>query len=278
LNPPSPTLHEATDLIRSLGDPAVAKQSPAQVRVLVQRLIEDHPFVTSTNLGPQVQFWRGRKAESADGFENVNMMIQPPPDACSGYNRCSPPREPMFYAALSAHTVFSEVHATVGDRVQLVLVAPEDGCQIKLAHIGEIDHWRRYGRSILAQPQVEEILRLTFPNDDWSEREVRRMYVDAFMADMFSRDGRALGVYEVTSAISRCYLEAGIDGLIYPSVKHRGGLCVALHTRCAQQMGVVEFALFEIEADLGYGLYKKQFLKDAASWNDDGTILWNPPR
>ncbi len=272
--PTRPSLDEVRAIARSLIDPSLIGKPRADLLALVERLMEDHPLIVSKDPRPPTLFWRGRKAP-AEGFKYLREMMEPPTALCTTYNRCSGPGQSMVYAAMTLHTVFSEVRATAGEHVQVVVIAPKGDCKLQFAHIGEIDHWRRYGRSIESNPRVAAYLGALFPNPDWSEIDVRRMFVDAFMADLFSRDGGTPGIYEVTSAIADRYLAAGMDGIAYPSVQHRGGLNIALHPRCQNEMGVSEFGLYAIEEDLDYGLFKKRFVKDASSYDLDGLIKWN---
>lgn len=269
----APPLEEIISLASILGASGVADMPAHEVTRHVNRLLQGHPLVASTNPRPPNRLWRGRRS-SDGGFPNLQDIVQPPPDRCTSYQRCSGPRQPILYTSTSLETVFAEIGAAAGDHVQVIQVVPSETCTLKVARIGEIDHYRRFGRTIIGSAQVEGFMRELFPTDEMTDHQVQMAFVDAFLADIFSRPGQCPGAYLVSSIVSTIYIAAGMDGIAYPSVAHRGGMNVALHPRSAPQLYVGDFAVYRIERSLGYGLHQRRLIRRASEWDQAGRVAW----
>jgi hypothetical protein len=114
-----------------------------------------------------------------------------------------------------------------------------------------------------------------------SDIDLRKIILDAFMADLFLAPASRASDYNVTSALCDIIFSASndgwpiLDGFSYPSVAHRGGMNFAIHRSAfLTKMEVIHCKAFEIIESLGYGVYgHKQYAK-SKSIAPDGVIEW----
>lgn len=100
--------------------------------------------------------------------------------------------------------------------------------------------------------------------------------LDAFFRDYFSRPG-SYDVYKLTSAITSVILDAhrDISGLIYDSVDHTAGACLAIKPEVADDLlKPTEVQIVKITSYLGYGIYDFEQIAFADKF-DGKRILWS---
>ena len=249
------------------------------IRQILDDLTEGHFWLGYPMPGEWGTF-RGRIENSTDLFENVSQMSCRDPSDVKDYGRCHRPSIAVYYGANNLDTVFSELSPEVGDRVHVAVSRPKTNAEIVLTAIGEIDHVRRYNRALIGNEETLAIIRGILDNVK-SDSDLRKIFLDAFMADLFLAPASRASDYKATSALSDIIFSASmderpiLDGFAYPSVAHRGGMNFALHRSAfLAKMEVIHCMAFEIIESLGYGIYgRKQYAK-SKSIASDGAIEW----
>ena len=251
----------------------------AQVRQILDDLTEGHFWLGYPMPGDWGTF-RGRVENDADLFENVSQLSCRNPDDVKDYGRCPRPSVAVYDGANNLDTVHSELSPEVGDRVHVAVARPKVSDEIVLTAIGEIDHVRRYNRALIGNEETLAIIQGLLDNVK-SEGELKKIFLDAFMADLFLAPASHASDYKATSALSDIIFSASkdgkpiLDGFAYPSVAHRGGMNFAVHGPAfLAKMEVTHCMAFEIIDSLGYGIYgRKQYAK-SKSIAPDGAIEW----
>ena len=157
---------------------------------------------------------------------------------------------------------------------------PKTNAEIVLTAIGEIDHARRYNRALIGNEETLAIIQGLLDNVK-PDSDLRKIFLDAFMADLFLAPASRASEYKATSALSDIIFSASkdgrsiLDGFAYPSVAHRGGMNFAIHRSAVlAKMEGIHCMAFEIIESLGYGIYgRKQYAK-SKSIASYGAIEW----
>lgn len=202
------------------------------------------------------------------------------PDDVKDYGRCHRPSVAVYYGANNLDTVLSELSPEAGDRVHVAVARPKVSNEIVLTAIGEIDHVRRYNRALIGNEETLAIIQRLLDNVK-SESELRKVFLDAFMADLFLVPASHDSDYKATSALSDIIFSASndgkpiLDGFAYPSVAHRGGMNFAIQgSAFLAKMEVTHCMAFEIIDSLGYGIYGRRQYARSKSIAPDGAIEW----
>jgi len=250
-----------------------------QIRGLLDDLTEGH-FWLVYPINKDLGIFRGRIENSDHLFTNVCELSNRKPEDVKDYGRCHKPGVSIFYAANNLDTVLSELRPEIGDRLQVSIAKPRKGQDVVLTAIGEIDHVRRYGQALIGNEESKSIYK-NFLDNISSETDLKALYLDAFMSDLFISPARRTQDYKATSALSDIILSAErdgkriLDGFAYPSVAHRGGLNFAIRgEKFAQCMEVDHCMAFEIMDYFGYGIYGRRQYAKSTSIASDGTIEW----
>ncbi len=250
-----------------------------QVRQILDELTEGHFWLGYPMSGGWRTF-RGRVENDTDRFENVSQLSCRNPDDVKDYGRCHRSSVAVYYGASNLDTVFSELSPEVGDRVHVAVAKPKVSDEIVLTAIGEIDHIRRYNRALIGNDETLTVIQ-SLLNNVKSESELKNIFLDAFMADLFLAPASHASDYKATSALSDIILSASndgkpiLDGFAYPSVAHRGGMNFAIHGPAfLAKMEVTHCMAFEIIDSLGYGIYGRKQYAQSKSIAPDGAIEW----
>lgn len=224
--------------------------------------------------------FRGRIDNSTDLFEHISQMSCRDPVDVKDYGRCHRPAVAIYYGANNLDTVLSELSPEVGDRVHVAVARPKGNAEIVLTAIGEIDHVRRHNRALIGNEETLAIIRGLLDHVK-SDSEVRKIFLDAFMADLFLAPVSRASDYKTTSALSDIVFSASkdgrpiFDGFAYPSVAHRGGMNFAIHRSAfLTKMEVTHCMAFEIIEPLGYGIYGRRQYARSKSISSGGAIEW----
>lgn len=251
----------------------------AQIRQILDDLTEGHFWLGYPMPVDWVAF-RGRVENGVNLFENVNQLSCRNPDGVTDYGRCHRPSLAVYYGANNLDTVLSELSPEVGDRVHIAIARPKLSDEVILTAIGEIDHVRRYNRAFIGNEDTLKIIQELLDNVK-SENDLKKIFLDAFMANLFLSPATHTSDYKATSALSDIIFSANndskpiLDGFVYPSVAHRGGINFAIKgSAFLTKMEVIHCMAFEIIDSLGYGIYgRKQYAK-SKSISSDGAIEW----
>jgi hypothetical protein len=242
----------------------------------IDALIRGIPY-TGYELPKDVQVFRGRI--SSTRLELSRDFSYRQTSSSSSAGRCNWQGETVFYGALNIDTVFSELRPEVGDTIQIGVSQVKPAERIMVSAIGEIDHIRRFDKPIVGNDKSKAQLKEFLASLD-EESKARVLLVDAFFADLFSQPAATHQDYKATGSLARNLLSASsdnanlLDGFLYPSVAHRGGLNIVIKPEALDtKMAWKQFSIYEITENLGFGLYRRLHLADGCE-KEDSSIQW----
>lgn len=216
--------------------------------------------------------FRGRIDNETKLFDNINQLTNRKDKDIKDYGRCHKPLMSVFYGANNINTVLSELQPEIGNRVHIAKAKQKTNKEIALTAIGELDRVRRYGKGLFNN-DIKEFMSILDNIQD--QTNLKRIFLDAFMSELFIKPASKQQDYKATSAISNFILSKDIDGFAYPSVAHRGGINFAiLGTKFEQKMEIYECLTFEIIDYLGYGLYNFTQKEKSKTIDKNGNIEW----
>lgn len=250
-----------------------------QIRQILDDLTEGH-FWLGYPMPADWGIFRGRIENNTKLFDNVSHLSYRKSEDIKDYGRCHQPTVSIFYGANNLDTVLSELSPEIGDRIHVAVAKPIKSEEVVLTAIGEIEHVRRYGRALIGNDESRSIIQ-KFLDNIKSETDLKALFLDAFMSDLFVTPASQWSDYKATSALSDIILSAEregkpiLDGFAYPSVAHRGGMNFAIRgARFAEHMKIYQCMAFEITDYLGFGIYGRTQYAKSKAVAEDGTIEW----
>lgn len=238
-----------------------------------------NPFITLIDIDfENFELLRSRSTQRGLDFENIKQMGAPPPQRTKR-GRCNFEGQPIVYGSSNEETSFLEIR--FNDQEPCAVIAKfrlKQGARLILRPIGELDHYRRYRRSRLGTPGVTEQLDQLLGKLEHYDK-ITHWYVDAYFADFFSRiqnEKTERNLYEVTSRIANALLmQEHVDGLIYPSVKHAGGVNFAIKSEVfTERFEIVKYALTAPVHEHGYGLFEYFIHAEGSHLDPTGNFLF----
>lgn len=260
-------LNEYMTAVERLRGGAIARLSWEDVYQLLDRLTEDLPLVIQP-LPSTAKFARGRVLGTPERFTTTDTLWHPPGEWCS-LGRCNKKNEPMLYAGVGTELVFSEIGARKGDVVGLLHLSPIE--KIYCVHIGAAELWRRTSGECHLSPEIKK--RLAEIHSEPSN--IVAFLLDALVSDFYSQPGLP-DVYKFTSAYASVVSNAHpqIAGLIYNSVDHLSGACLAFRPAAAnEQLRPTDVQIVRITEYLGYGIFDFEEIARSSTFHDR-TIVW----
>jgi hypothetical protein len=222
---------------------------------------------------------RSRRIESSTDFENVKQMGYPPAHRVSEIGRCNFRGQPILYGSSNLETTFLEIEFDERHPCAIsVQFSLKKGQSLVLLPIGEIDHYRRHGRLRMDTLGVtEQIDNLLEPLEHYPRTALQ--FVDAYLADYFRREPNGStqrNVYEVTARIANSMFDLpGVDGLIFPSIRHEGGINYALKPEAFDsKLEITKFLATTPVHHNGYGLFDFYVHEEGTRLDDDGNFVW----
>jgi hypothetical protein len=256
------------DCIERLNGGAIDRLSWAVIRQFLDDLTENTPLVIQS-VESTAKFARGRKLKSDAKIATIKELGYPSADRCRAYGRCNTPHNPVLYAGIGTELVLSEIGAQTGDIVGLLHMSPNK--TLNLIRLGAINLWRRTnGLCLLAEDIKNQI-----KNIHKVPENITSFLLDAFISDYFSRPGSE-HTYKLTSAYTDVVLSAhkAISGMIYESVDHTAGSCLALKTDVFDSFcQPTEVQIIKVTSYLGYGIYDFEVIHFSDSFDGD-RIIW----
>jgi hypothetical protein len=200
---------------------------------------------------------------------NLGRAIYPPnPSSTDG--RANSAGRKTLYAASNTRVALDEIEARSDSRVAVILIRQRPDRSMALQVVGEIESILNSGRSLVGATRNENDIVEMSATD--LERLDKDYFVDAVMAELFRRPGRE---YQATSIFATSTYSKGL-GLVFPSVRTRGGINVALdHAAFDWNYEVVSIAEIQIKRFFGKSCYKSEVTRFATRFEQDGSIVWN---
>ena len=176
----------------------------------------------------------------------------------------------MLYAGVGTELIFSEIGAKPGDVVGLLHLSPS--IEIFCARLGALNLWRRTsGGCLLSETLKTEIQRI-----HKNPENITAFLLDAFVSDYFGRICSE-EAYKLTSAYTAVILSSHpqIAGLIYDSVDHEAGACLAIKPEVFDTLlKPTDVQIVEVTSYLGYGIYDFVELGRATRFEQE-KIIWD---
>lgn len=235
----------------------------------INPLYKGFPITTS-----QLRMIRTRATPKHTDYENIKQLGAPPTHK-SPLQRCNFNQQPILYAANSLDTSFLEVNFENDPCATSVVFKLRENSQLNLITIGELDHFRRYNRPMIeANGLTESINELNCSLNEYDL--LATQYVDSYIAEIFRSEGTSV-IYELTSRISNCLFATGhVDGIAYPSVKHRGGINYAILPKSFDEKFMAQECITTTPVKtIGYGLFEYKVHERSSSVDESGNINWS---
>src|SRR5260370_1932447 len=110
------------------------------------------------------------------------------------------------------------------------------------------------------------------------EDKLKMEFIDAFLADQFSRRVGHLDEHKLTAAFAK-FIAGTKAGLMYPSVEVRGGVNLSVSAPMFDEhFEVLCTWVLEVEELYGYSVYNFTDRRFSCDFESDGTIRWDSPK
>ena len=276
-SPPTITMEDALSLIDRLQHAAARRHSWDNTRELLVKLVQSHPFTMFDSRVRFINTVRARVFNEFPPITNVSLLGPRAIDDIKDYGRCHKPGSSIYYGANNTETALVELQPNVGDQVYMLTSTYEDSMRIRQLVVGEFDHFRRTGESLVRIDASKEDLTKRLSTESHDTRDHITILVDAFLAEMFLEPAVRKDEYKRTSALADILYNSPMNAsaIYYQSVAQRGGINIAMKAdvflQNAKHLGC---ELIEIVSYYGYGLYGKRRIAKSQRIEVDGTIIW----
>jgi len=229
--------------------------------------------ILSLVLGRGDVFWRAR-AIGKEIYPNVSDLDYPP-ERCARLGRLNDAGVPCFYIATRRETALAEIGAEAGQLVQLAGFKVLVESPIRLAVIGEYANVQKNGYMHFAGRDPDRVISKGL-NSLPREQGLKILYIDRFFAHVLADPSASSNGYMFSRALSKAiYARNGADGIVFPSVKDRGGFNIAVQAgpsdRCLHN-GCCLVA--QVRKTRMYGLIDYQIIKTARELDANGNFVW----
>ncbi len=172
-------------------------------------------------LGADISFWRVRSSDPGVLYQSSSDFESPPLEQASG-GRANFHNSPLFYAATSPETAFTESRLNEEQFFHLTKYKIMKDRLIPVVVYGDIDSYRRRSKSIFDDENYTKAYKHIF--DNLNPDIAQCIYlVDAFFTDRLNRKG-CENEYKITRTIfNELFKKDDVCGGIYSSVEHSGG-------------------------------------------------------
>jgi RES domain-containing protein len=225
-------------------------------------------YITSTSY-LSGSFFRARPRKSIHEFRTIKDMWHPPVEK-TPQGRVNESGTPVFYCSADHGIATKEMNLEVGDRITILrcLLRTPDRMPHVLS-IGALKKNVRTGKNIFERNATGPFDFRQYPHEILD----RALLLDAFFARVFTVEDKTY--FNLTNAISKFYINSPeIDGLVYPSVKQKGGYNLALKPAAADTLLIPDsiFSARLVQKLNGDRLHmKRDYLGNVRA---NGSIAW----
>lgn len=216
--------------------------------------------------------WRARICNNKhDGFNNISDVIYPPEKHVVKAGRLNNINESIFYLSTGHHAALSEVHANVGDYIQLTGFKFKENRFINCCSIGEISKFFRWGDS-----KFEDIIRNVVEETDPASLD-SLIFSDTFLASLLSDSNAVKNNYIYTRTLSQLiFKNNNINAISYPGVESKEQKNFAIKpTAVDETFDIARTTVINITHKYLCGMYKFDIIKEAKTIDyENGLILW----
>ncbi|NRA17473.1 MAG: RES family NAD+ phosphorylase [Oceanospirillaceae bacterium] len=272
-------LDDVLAIVEQLNGCMSLRCSREELTKIVTSLIHKVPYWVNP-VADNAVFYRGRI--SPVSLDTPGEYSYCPKEKSKSYGRCHSPGTTVLYGASDIQTVVSELAPEIGEVVYVgkaKILAPY---KATFTAVGELDHIRRYDRSLFKDNKTRETIYSSFGELN-REDATRALLVDAFFAEAFSKPASKDNEYKITSALIEYLLDPTklkkyVDAVAYPSVAHRGGINYAIRPEAFDEhCEWANFYAYEITGNYGYGLYTINLVGVGELYDGEQRIEWVRP-
>lgn len=216
--------------------------------------------------------WRARICNNQhDGFNNISDIIYPPEEYVVKAGRLNNINESIFYLSTGYHAALSEVHANVGDYIQLTEFKFKKNKFINCCSIGEVSKFFKWGDS-----RFEDEIRSAVKETDPASID-SLIFADAFLASLLSDSKADDNEYIYTRTLSQLIFKNNkINAISYPGVQSEEQKNFAIKPSAADEtFKIARSTVIRVADKYLCGMYKFDIIKEAKAIDyKNGLILW----
>jgi RES domain-containing protein len=249
--------------------------SPSAVCHALQPLF-DHYEVINIELNRGIVFWRARLTEEKPWAAVAEMGYPPAKYAKPG--RLNDENTPCLYAATREETALQEIGAKENDLVQLVGFRAKLETPIRIAVIGELFHVYKTGYlRLTGNDPGRSISR--YLNSQEADCARRLLYIDAFLSHLLAdAEAKNSGYVRSRALASMVYRNSDIEGIMFPSVRDRLGMNIALQrTPSDTKIHAVCCLHVRVTRVRGFGFIEYEVIGETERTTTDGKFVWVRP-
>jgi len=260
------------DECERIFDIALASTSEFEFCQTVDPLFGEYEIL-SLAFGRGSIFWRARLIEN-DVYLNIADLDYPPPKLAR-QGRLNDSGVPCFYISARKETALAEIGATEGQLVQLAGFRVLNDSPVRLAVIGEYSNVQKNGYMHFTgrdpDMAISKILN-TMPRQD----ALKKIYIDKFFAHVLADPNASANGYMFSRALGRSiYSRISADGVVFPSVKDRGGFNIAVKAEPSDKcFHNVSCLVARMSKQRRFGTLEFNVIKSAEHLDDDWNFVW----
>lgn len=251
-----------------------ALSSPSELAFCraVEPLFKEYEIL-SLEFGRGSMFWRARSIES-DVYPNICDLDYPPPERAR-LGRLNDRGVPCFYIAARKETALAEIGVTEGQLVQLAAFRIKCESPMRLAVIGEYANVQKNGYMHFAGRDPEMAIAKIL-NSMPRQEALKKIYIDKFFASVLADPDASANGYMFSRALGQAiYSRIGAEGIVFPSVKDRGGFNIAVQAEPSNRsFHNVSCLVVRIGKPRRFGLIEFTIVKSAERLDDDWNFVW----
>jgi hypothetical protein len=262
------------DDCEKIFDQAISSKSESAFRDAIEPFWTEYEIL-SLQMGRGTIFWRARIIEN-EVFSNLSSLDYPPPEVAK-QGRMNDPGTPCFYISTHKETALSEIGAIDGQLIQLAGFRVTNESPIRFAVIGEYANVYKSGYMYFAgrdpDMAISKILNAMPRNE-----ALKKLYIDKFFASVLANPDAAENGYMFSRALAKSvYSRIPADGIVFPSVKDRGGFNIAVQAGPSDRsFHNVCCLVVRIEKIRQYSLIEFSIVKSADRLDEDWNFVWKP--
>lgn len=251
---------------------ALSSKSESAFCHAVDPLFKEYEIL-SLEFGRGSMFWRARLIEN-EIYPNVSDLDYPPPELAR-QGRLNERGTPCFYVAARKETALAEVGVTEGQLVQLAGFRVKNESPIRLAVIGEYANVQKNGYMHFAGRDPDMAIAKIF-NSMPRQEALKKLYIDKFFASVLADADASTSGYMFSRALGQSiYSRVGAEGVVFPSVKDRGGFNVAVQAEPSDRsFHNVSCLVVRVGKPRKFGLIEFTVVKSAERLDNDWNFIW----
>jgi hypothetical protein len=229
--------------------------------------------ILSLQVGRGSMYWRARLIEN-EIFPNLSDLDYPPPQYAK-QGRVNDHGVPCFYVAARKETALAEIGATKGQRIQLAGFRVKSESPIRLVVIGEYANVQKTGYMRFTGQDPEMTISQVL-NAMPRHEAMKKLYIDKFFASVLSDPSASASGYMFSRALAKSiYSRVTADGIVFSSVKDRGGFNIAVQAGPSDRsFHNVSCLVVHVEKIRQFGLIEFKIIKSAGKMDDDWNFIW----